>query len=72
MMVMLENGVIPIVNENDTISVTELMFTEDVYKRQVVDMATFISSSSPGFMSKVAMMRFPFSVSAMGRYRRCV
>ena len=28
MTVMLENGVIPIVNENDTISVSELMFTE--------------------------------------------
>ncbi len=27
--VMLENGVIPIVNENDTISVTELMFTDN-------------------------------------------
>ena len=26
MTVMLENGVIPIVNENDTISVSELMF----------------------------------------------
>ena len=29
MMVMLENGVIPIVNENDTISLTELMFTDN-------------------------------------------
>lgn len=29
MQVMLENGVIPIVNENDTISVTELMFTDN-------------------------------------------
>ncbi len=29
MMVMLEAGVIPIVNENDTISVTELMFTDN-------------------------------------------
>ena len=29
MSVMLENGVIPIVNENDTISVTELMFTDN-------------------------------------------
>lgn len=29
MTVMLENGVIPIVNENDTISVTELMFTDN-------------------------------------------
>ena len=29
MMVMQENGVIPIVNENDTISVTELMFTDN-------------------------------------------
>ena len=29
MNVMLENGVIPIVNENDTISVTELMFTDN-------------------------------------------
>ncbi|BEH00286.1 glutamate 5-kinase [Bacteroides sedimenti] len=29
MMVMLQNGVIPIVNENDTISVTELMFTDN-------------------------------------------
>ena len=29
MMVMLEYGVIPIVNENDTISVTELMFTDN-------------------------------------------
>lgn len=29
MMVMLENGVIPVVNENDTISVTELMFTDN-------------------------------------------
>lgn len=29
MMVMLDNGVIPIVNENDTISVTELMFTDN-------------------------------------------
>lgn len=29
MMVMLGNGVIPIVNENDTISVTELMFTDN-------------------------------------------
>ena len=26
---MLANGVLPIVNENDTISVTELMFTDD-------------------------------------------
>lgn len=26
---MLESGVIPIVNENDTISVTELMFTDN-------------------------------------------
>lgn len=29
MEVMLENGVIPVVNENDTISVTELMFTDN-------------------------------------------
>ena len=29
MSVMLENGVVPIVNENDTISVTELMFTDN-------------------------------------------
>jgi len=29
MTVMLENGVLPIVNENDTVSVTELMFTDD-------------------------------------------
>jgi glutamate 5-kinase len=29
MMVMVANGVIPIVNENDTISVTELMFTDN-------------------------------------------
>lgn len=29
MRVMIENGVIPIVNENDTISVTELMFTDN-------------------------------------------
>lgn len=29
MMVMIENGVIPIVNENDTVSVTELMFTDN-------------------------------------------
>ncbi len=29
MTVMLENGVIPIMNENDTISVTELMFTDN-------------------------------------------
>ncbi|MBO4397275.1 MAG: glutamate 5-kinase [Bacteroidaceae bacterium] len=29
MMVMLENNVIPIVNENDTVSVTELMFTDN-------------------------------------------
>jgi glutamate 5-kinase len=29
MQVMIENGVIPIVNENDTISVTELMFTDN-------------------------------------------
>lgn len=29
MNIMLENGVIPIVNENDTISVTELMFTDN-------------------------------------------
>ena len=29
MSVMLENGVIPIVNENDTISLTELMFTDN-------------------------------------------
>ncbi len=29
MEVMLENGVIPIVNENDTISITELMFTDN-------------------------------------------
>ena len=29
MEVMLENGVIPIVNENDTVSVTELMFTDN-------------------------------------------
>ena len=29
MRVMLENGVIPIVNENDTVSVTELMFTDN-------------------------------------------
>ena len=29
MLVMLENGVIPIVNENDTVSVTELMFTDN-------------------------------------------
>lgn len=29
MNVMLENGVLPIVNENDTISVTELMFTDN-------------------------------------------
>ena len=26
---MLENGVLPIVNENDTVSVTELMFTDN-------------------------------------------
>ncbi len=29
MMVMLENGVLPIVNENDTVSITELMFTDN-------------------------------------------
>lgn len=29
MLTMLENGVIPIVNENDTVSVTELMFTDN-------------------------------------------
>ena len=29
MMVMLENNVLPIVNENDTVSVTELMFTDN-------------------------------------------
>lgn len=29
MMVMMENGVLPIVNENDTVSVTELMFTDN-------------------------------------------
>ena len=29
MQVMLENGVLPIVNENDTVSVTELMFTDN-------------------------------------------
>jgi len=29
MSVMLDNGIIPIVNENDTISVTELMFTDN-------------------------------------------
>ena len=29
MMVMIENNVIPIVNENDTVSVTELMFTDN-------------------------------------------
>ena len=29
MSVMLENGVVPIVNENDTVSVTELMFTDN-------------------------------------------
>ncbi len=29
MMVMLDNGVVPIVNENDTVSVTELMFTDN-------------------------------------------
>ena len=29
MSVMLENGVVPVVNENDTISVTELMFTDN-------------------------------------------
>jgi glutamate 5-kinase len=29
MSVMLENGVIPVINENDTISVTELMFTDN-------------------------------------------
>ncbi len=28
-MVMLENGVLPIVNENDTVSITELMFTDN-------------------------------------------
>lgn len=29
MNVMLENGVLPIINENDTVSVTELMFTDN-------------------------------------------
>ena len=29
MKVMLENGVLPIINENDTVSVTELMFTDN-------------------------------------------
>lgn len=29
MRVMLENGVLPIVNENDTVSITELMFTDN-------------------------------------------
>lgn len=29
MRVMLENGVLPVVNENDTVSVTELMFTDN-------------------------------------------
>ena len=29
MSVMLENGVLPIVNENDTVAVTELMFTDN-------------------------------------------
>ena len=54
MTVMLENGVIPIVNENDTISVSELMFTDndelsgliasmmDVHIRNSSGVATFI------------------------------
>ena len=29
MEVMIDNGVIPVVNENDTVSITELMFTEN-------------------------------------------
>ena len=33
MTVMLENDVIPIVNENDTVSVTELMFTRHLYRK---------------------------------------
>lgn len=29
MEVMLEHGIVPVVNENDTVSVTELMFTDN-------------------------------------------
>ena len=42
MTVMLENGVIPIVNENDTISVTELMFTGK-------DLSSYIQTSKSSF-----------------------
>ena len=46
MMVMLENGVIPIVNENDTISVTELMFTDNDELSGMMDMQALIILSN--------------------------
>ncbi|MFI3303311.1 MAG: glutamate 5-kinase [Rikenellaceae bacterium] len=54
--VMLENGVVPIINENDTISVTELMFTDnDELSGMVATMmgadALFILSNIDGIYS---------------------
>ncbi len=56
MRVMLDNGVVPIINENDTISVTELMFTDnDELSGMVATMmdadALFILSNIDGMYS---------------------
>lgn len=49
--VMLENGVIPIINENDTISVTELMFTDNDELSGLV--ATMMDAESLVILSNV-------------------
>ena len=59
MQVMLENGVIPIVNENDTVSVTELMFTDNDELS-----VTRLSSSAMSTASTTVIPRSPARVSS--------
>lgn len=67
MEVMLQNGVIPIVNENDTVSVTELMFTDNdelsglIASMMDVDMLIMLSNvdgiySNPGKKSSTSVI----------------
>ncbi|MFI3317799.1 MAG: glutamate 5-kinase [Rikenellaceae bacterium] len=51
MKVMLENGVVPIINENDTISVTELMFTDNDELSGLV--ATMMSADALVILSNI-------------------
>ena len=51
MMVMLKNGVVPVVNENDTVSVTELMFTDNDELSGLI--ATMVNAGSLIILSNV-------------------